>query len=183
MHYAINNIGKIDTIKLANVSHNIVKEIPLFDKIDVNNSYQMSNLFYSKKKNIDYLFLHINMFDKGVLINPYKLPLLNTVILLLSGAYLTLSHKLLRIDRFLYAIYALMVTIFLALSFIGCQIYEYTYAGFSLSDGIYGSLFFMLTGFHGFHVVIGTIFLIVCLGKFLSNHFTRTDHVAFECAI
>jgi cytochrome c oxidase subunit 3 len=127
--------------------------------------------------------MHINLFDKGVLINPYKLPLLNTAILLLSGAFLTLSHKFLKIDRFLYAICALIFTIFLALSFIGRQIYEYTYSGFSMNDGVYGSLFYMLTGFHGFHVIIGTIFLTVCLGKFLLNHFTRTDHLAFECAI
>jgi Cytochrome c oxidase subunit III len=127
--------------------------------------------------------MHVNLFDKGVLINPYKLPLMNTVILLLSGAALTFSHKMLKLDFFLYAICSLIFTIVLALMFIGCQAYEYTYANFSISDGVYGSLFFMLTGFHGFHVIIGTIFLMVCLGRMILNHFTRTDHLAFECAI
>jgi len=115
--------------------------------------------------------------------NPYNIPLLNTVILLVSGATLTLSHTFLRIERFFSSVCSLLVTIFLALYFIFCQCYEYCYSGFAINDGIYGSTFFMLTGFHGFHVFIGTCFLIFCLIRFFLMHYTRTDHLSFECAI
>jgi len=124
-----------------------------------------------------------NLYDKGVLISPYSVPLLNTAILLTSGAVLTLSHALLRIEQFLFAIWALIVTVILAFYFILCQFVEYSYCSFSINDGIYGSLFFMLTGFHGFHVIVGTVFLSVCLLRFFLMHFTRTDHLGFEAAI
>jgi len=126
---------------------------------------------------------YFNLYDHGVLMNPYKIPFLNTVILLTSGCILTTSHMFLRIEGFFQAILSLIGTIILAFYFIFCQYYEYKYACFSINDGIYGSTFFMLTGFHGFHVIVGTIFLSVCLGRFLVNHYTRTDHLSFECAI
>jgi cytochrome c oxidase subunit 3 len=108
------------------------------------------------------LTLYLNVFNKGVLLNPYKFPLLNTAILLTSGAFLTVCHNYLRIEKFLRSIIFLAITIFFAFCFIGCQFYEYVHAAFSINDGIYGSLFFMLTGFHGFHVIVGTVFLLVC---------------------
>jgi cytochrome c oxidase subunit 3 len=63
------------------------------------------------------------------------------------------------------------------------QAYEYNIAPFSINDGIFGSLFFMLTGFHGFHVLVGTIFLIVCLYRQINYHFTRRQHVGLEACI
>jgi heme/copper-type cytochrome/quinol oxidase subunit 3 len=77
---------------------------------------------------------------------------------------------------------ALALTIALATAFTALQVFEYISAPFSMSDGIYGSTFFMATGFHGFHVFIGTVFLSVCLGRLTLNHFTREHHFGFEAA-
>jgi len=125
----------------------------------------------------------VTITDTGLLINPLSIPLLNTIILLSSGAILTLSHTYLRLEKYFSAIIALVVTIFFGLAFFGFQIFEYTYAGFSINDGIYGTVFYMLTGFHGFHVFIGTVFLIVCLVRFFYHHFTPANHFGFEAAI
>jgi cytochrome c oxidase subunit 3 len=76
----------------------------------------------------------------------------------------------------------LLITIILGLIFTGVQIYEYSHAPFSIKDGIYGSNFYMLTGFHGAHVIIGTIFLGVCYIRARNNHFTQAQHVGFETA-
>lgn len=104
----------------------------------------------------------INLYSPGVLINPYKIPLLNTAILLTSGFILTLSHSYLRTEYFLPSFRSINITISLGLGFILLQAFEYTLSGYSINDGVYGSIFYMLTGFHGFHVIVGTIFLIVC---------------------
>jgi cytochrome c oxidase subunit 3 len=77
---------------------------------------------------------------------------------------------------------ALTVTIILAITFTGLQVFEYFNSPFSISDGIYGSTFFMATGFHGFHVFIGTCFLTICLVRLSLNHFTREHHFGFEAA-
>lgn len=74
----------------------------------------------------------------------------------------------------------LLMTVFLAVLFTAFQGYEYFESSFSIADGIYGSTFFMATGFHGFHVIIGTTFILVCL--FRIHHFTREHHVGFEAA-
>ena len=78
---------------------------------------------------------------------------------------------------------SLLATIFLGLYFTSIQLYEYQHASFSINDSIYGSVFYLLTGFHGFHVIIGTIFLIVCFFRHLAYHFTREHHLGFEMAI
>jgi cytochrome c oxidase subunit 3 len=116
-------------------------------------------------------------------LNPWKIPLLNTAILLLSGVTLTTSHYFLvlgesRLNVFLYQAF----TIFLGLIFTGFQVLEYLEAPFSIQDGIYGTVFFMLTGFHGTHVIIGTIFIIVGTVRFIKHHFTREHHLGFEAA-
>jgi heme/copper-type cytochrome/quinol oxidase subunit 3 len=80
------------------------------------------------------------------------------------------------------AIYGLILTVFLALIFTALQAYEYEEAAFNIADGIYGSTFFMATGFHGFHVIIGTLFLAVCLYRLIKYHFTTTHHFGFEAA-
>lgn len=78
---------------------------------------------------------------------------------------------------------SLIATISYGVLFTFIQYYEYTVAPFSINDSIFGSLFFMLTGFHGLHVLVGTIFLIVCLIRHFNLHFTINQHVGFECAI
>lgn len=76
----------------------------------------------------------------------------------------------------------LALTLILAITFTAFQAYEYIEASFNISDGVYGSTFFMATGFHGFHVIIGTIFLTVCFIRLSKNHFTKIHHFGFEAA-
>ena len=111
------------------------------------------------------------------------LPLINTFILLSSGFSVTWAHHALIHGRFEQARFSLIITIFLALLFTNLQINEYLEAEFSISDSVYGSLFFMITGFHGFHVLIGTIFIIVCYFRFSLFHFTTKRHLGLEMAI
>jgi cytochrome c oxidase subunit 3 len=94
-------------------------------------------------------------------INPFELPLLNTVILLSSGVTVTYAHHSLIQGNRRGAIYGLLFTIALAIVFTALQGVEYTVSSFTLSDGAYGSCFYFGTGFHGLHVIIGTIFLLV----------------------
>jgi heme/copper-type cytochrome/quinol oxidase subunit 3 len=108
--------------------------------------------------------------------------LLGTLALLLSGATVTWAHHEILVGRKESAKLALLLTIFLALTFTGLQVYEYIEATFQISDGIYGSTFFMATGFHGFHVIVGTIFLTVCYFRLAKNHFTKNHHFGFEAA-
>jgi heme/copper-type cytochrome/quinol oxidase subunit 3 len=77
---------------------------------------------------------------------------------------------------------SLFYTILLAAFFTLLQYYEYSVALFNISDSVYGSVFYMTTGLHGSHVIIGTLFLLVCLYRLVNHHFTRTHHVGFECA-
>jgi cytochrome c oxidase subunit 3 len=114
--------------------------------------------------------------------NPWDVPLLNTIILLSSGATVTWAHHSITNGMRFEAIYSLNWTIFLAILFTILQVFEYLEASFNISDGIYGSTFFMATGFHGFHVIIGTTFLTVCLFRLLKYHFTTTHHFGFEAA-
>jgi len=126
--------------------------------------------------------LTVNFYHPGVLVNPYRIPLLNTALLLTSGFVLTVAHSYLRIENFLAAFRALNITIFFGLFFILLQGYEYFFSTFAINDGVYGSIFYMLTGFHGFHVIVGTIFLIVCTCRLRASHFTSNNHFAFEAA-
>ncbi|MEJ2374349.1 MAG: cytochrome c oxidase subunit 3 [Pseudolabrys sp.] len=114
--------------------------------------------------------------------NPWHLPLLNTLILLTSGTTVTWAHhSLLENDRQGLK-WGLALTILLGLSFTACQAYEYSHAAFHFSGNMYGAAFFMATGFHGAHVIIGSIFLIVCLVRAMRGHFTPTQHLGFEFA-
>jgi len=120
---------------------------------------------------------------KGVLVfNPWEIPALNTIILLLSGATVTWAHFALAGGLRMETLVALGLTVFLGMIFTMFQVYEYIEAPFTMSDGIYGSVFFMATGFHGFHVLIGTAFLLVCLVRHINYHFTSTHHLGFEAA-
>jgi len=115
-------------------------------------------------------------------LNAFEVPFLNTVILLSSGATVTWAHHAIVAGQRREAILGLVFTIILAVFFTELQIFEYATASFAISDGIYGSTFYMATGFHGFHVLIGTIFLTVCLVRQINYHFTRQHHFGFEAA-
>jgi len=112
----------------------------------------------------------------------FEVPLVNTLILLCSGATVTYAHHSITAGNKLDAIWGIVITVLLAVVFTIFQAYEYVTALFNISDGIYGSVFFMATGFHGFHVIIGTVFLVVCLIRLYVNHFTKQHHLGFEAA-
>lgn len=114
--------------------------------------------------------------------NPWEVPLLNTIILLSSGATVTWAHHAITTGIRYEAIYGLILTVFLAVIFTCLQAYEYLEASFNIADGIYGSTFYMATGFHGFHVIVGTLFLTVCLVRLIKYHFTTIHHFGFEAA-
>jgi cytochrome c oxidase subunit 3 len=114
--------------------------------------------------------------------NPWGLPLVNTLILLLSGTTVTWAHhSLLENDR-RGLVLGLLCTVILGIMFTSLQAYEYVHAGFGFANHIYGSTFFMATGFHGFHVIVGTIFLTVCLIRAMRGAFTPKLHFGFEAA-
>ncbi len=120
---------------------------------------------------------------KGIeVINAWGLPFFNTILLLSSGVTLTWSHCAFAIGNRHIIQLGLILTILLGIIFTLCQLYEYKMSNFSIDDGIYGSVFYLATGFHGFHVFIGTVFLIVCLIRINLNHFSRTHHIGFEAA-
>jgi len=114
--------------------------------------------------------------------NANEVPLLNTLILLLSGASVTWAHNGIIARLRKPVIISLIYTVTLGLLFTGLQALEYLEANFTLSDGIYGSAFFLLTGFHGLHVLIGTTLLFVCLIRQLKYHFTSEHHFGFNFA-
>ncbi len=114
--------------------------------------------------------------------NPWLIPLLNTALLLTSGASLTWSHSALLGGYRIEAIVSLIITLLLAILFTGFQAYEYLNAPFNIADGVYGSTFYRLTGLHGFHVIVGTLFLGVALYRRIRHHYTVSIHVGFECA-
>jgi cytochrome c oxidase subunit III len=120
---------------------------------------------------------------KGIeVLDPLHLPLYNTVILLLSGTTVTWAHHaLLHGDR-KGLVNGLILTVGLGIIFTSVQAWEYAHAPFTFKDSLYGATFFMATGFHGFHVLIGTIFLTVCLLRALKGHFTPKQHFGFEAA-
>jgi len=118
--------------------------------------------------------------------DPWGLPLVNTLILLLSGTTVTWAHHSLVKGNRSGLIWGLVLTVILGVLFTICQAYEYMHAGFAFSKenggNIYGSTFFMATGFHGLHVIIGTIMLTVMLFRSLAGHFTPKQHFGFEAA-
>ena len=120
--------------------------------------------------------------EEITLIEPFGIPLLNTLILLASGGTVTWAHHALRNnDRKNFLIF-LFLTVVLGFIFTGFQAYEYKHAGFKIDEGIYQSTFYMATGFHGVHVIIGSIFLLVCFFRGLAGHFKPEKHLGFEFA-
>jgi len=117
-------------------------------------------------------------------IGPWGLPLLNTVILLASGMTITLAHWALKVGKRNWLNFWLSCTIALGILFMTFQAEEYIHAyrdlNLTMESGVYGSTFFMLTGFHGLHVTLGTIMLIIMLFRCVVGHFTKDDHFGFE---
>lgn len=116
-------------------------------------------------------------------INPFELPLLNTIILLSSGVTVTFAHHSLIQGNRSGALYGTVFTILLALLFTGLQGIEYSVSSFTITDSTFGSCFFFGTGFHGLHVIIGTAFISVGLWRILAYHLTNNHHLGFESSI
>lgn len=110
----------------------------------------------------------------------WGIPAINTLILLTSGATVTWAHWGLKKNNRFQLIWGLILTVGLGIAFLALQVHEYQEAAFSLSTGAYGATFYMLTGFHGMHVTLGTIMLIVVLFRSMAGHFTPERHFAFE---
>ena len=115
--------------------------------------------------------------------NPFQIPLLNTAILLASGVSVTWSHHSLLENNLTQATQSLSLTILLGLYFTIIQAIEYIQASFSIADSVYGRTFFIATGFHGLHVIIGSTFLIVTIARLTTSHFSRKHHFGIEAAI
>nr|AHH93114.1 cytochrome c oxidase subunit 3 [Peniagone sp. YYH-2013] len=115
-------------------------------------------------------------------INPFLVPLLNTAVLLSSGVSITWSHHSIINGNRNEAIQALFLTVILGIYFTILQAWEYIDSPFTIADSVYGSTFFVATGFHGLHVIIGTTFLIVGLGRLINHHFSTHHHFGFEAA-
>nr|AXS65885.1 cytochrome c oxidase subunit 3 [Bostrichoidea sp. 4 KM-2017] len=125
----------------------------------------------------------LNWPPKGITpFNPTQIPLLNTLILLTSGITVTWAHHSIMENNYKQSIQSLILTVLLGIYFTMLQAYEYLESPFTMADSVYGSSFFMATGFHGIHVIIGTTFLLVCLIRLMKNHFSPIHHFGFEAA-
>ena len=115
-----------------------------------------------------------------VAIKPYDVPLLNTVVLLSRGCTITWAHIALLNSLWLEATLSTSCTVLLGLLFTLLQVYEFKNRVFALADCVYGSTFYLLSGFHGLHVVVGTLFIASICARHWHNHFTKTHHFGFE---
>ena len=115
-------------------------------------------------------------------LNPFLVPLLKTAVLLSSGVTITWSHHRILAGNRTESIQALALTVILGLYFTILQAWEYIDAPFTIADRVYGATFFVATGFHGLHVIIGTTFLLVCLIRLSGHHFSTHHHFGFEAA-
>lgn len=136
-------------------------------------------------------FLHISLSPRieiGIIwppvsitpFNPYNIPLLNTIILLSSGISITWCHYIILSKNKKERLISIKITILLGILFTILQYIEYKEALFTISDSVYGSTFFLITGFHGLHVIIGTIFIIISYLRLNNNHFSISHHFGFE---
>ena len=118
-------------------------------------------------------------------IDPFRaqdIPFVNTLLLLISGVTITWAHNSILVNDRVETFLAFLFTIILAFFFTMLQLVEYKQAAFNISDGVYGSTFYMATGFHGLHVLVGTIFISVCFYREFNYHFKPTHHFGFEAA-
>nr|WIF29646.1 cytochrome c oxidase subunit 3 [Amanita sp. CQC-2022a]WIF29668.1 cytochrome c oxidase subunit 3 [Amanita sp. CQC-2022a] len=116
-------------------------------------------------------------------LDPFAIPLLNTFLLLSSGAFITYGHHALIAGNRKAAIDGVFLTLVLAIAFTLLQYYEYSEAGFTMSDGVYGSAFYASTGLHGIHVIVGTIFILVGYIRLINYQLTKSTHQGFEASI
>ena len=135
-------------------------------------------MFLSPRTEIGSLWPPLNI----IIFNPYIIPLLNTIILLSSGIFVTWCHYSLIFGSKFIRFISLLFTIFLGVIFTLLQVLEYNEASFTISDSVFGSIFFISTGFHGLHVLIGTIFLLINLIRIIINNFSSLHHFGFEAA-
>lgn len=115
-------------------------------------------------------------------INPFGIPLLNTLILISSGVRITYSHHMILNYNFNMSLAWIIITILLGIYFTFLQFLEYKFSSFSIMDSVYGSIFFIRTGFHGLHVVIGTSIILFRITRILINQFSNLHHLIFEFA-
>ena len=116
-------------------------------------------------------------------LDPFAIPLLNTILLLSSGAFITYAHHALIKGNRRSAILGSILTIIFAVLFTALQYYEYAEAGFTIADSIFGTVFYCSTGLHGFHVIVGTLFIGVQFYRLLQHHITKNHHIGMEGAI
>lgn len=114
--------------------------------------------------------------------NPMRIPLLNTIILLSSGVSITWAHNALINNNYTQTIQSILITVILGVYFSILQGVEYYEAPFTMADSVYGSLFFIRTGFHGLHVIIGTIFIMISIIRVIKLHMSNTHHIGFEAS-
>jgi cytochrome c oxidase subunit 3 len=117
------------------------------------------------------------------ILDPFAIPLLNTILLLSSGAFITYAHHAVIKGNRRNTILGLILTLLFAIIFTLLQGYEYKEAGFTITDSVYGTVFFASTGLHGIHVIIGTIFIGVQFIRILNHHITTSHHVGLESSI
>jgi cytochrome c oxidase subunit III len=153
-------------------------EFAIFSKARVGETWDATNLLYADTlaKFKGWPPVGVETFD------PFHLPLINTLVLLLSGTTVTWAHHALQTNDRAGAKLGLAITIALGVVFTALQVVEYSHAGFTYDGTLYGSAFFMATGFHGAHVVIGTIFLSVCLLRLMMGGLSARKHLGFEFA-
>ncbi|WP_291075881.1 cytochrome c oxidase subunit 3 [Hyphomonas sp.] len=153
-------------------------EFAIYESARVGSTWDSANALYAEglSRFADWPPVGVETFD------PFHLPLINTLILLLSGTTVTWAHHALQHDDRSGAKLGLVLTVILGFVFTLLQAYEYSHAQFTFDGTLYGSAFFMATGFHGAHVVIGTIFLAVCLIRLLMGGMSSEKHLGFEFA-
>lgn len=117
-----------------------------------------------------------------IVFNPFNIPLLNTIILLSSGVSITLCHHRILNKKLFMSNLRILITLILGIIFTFFQYIEYKESYFSISDSVYGSIFFIATGFHGIHVIIGTLFIIISYLRLLYRHYSMNHHLGFEAS-
>lgn len=116
-------------------------------------------------------------------LDPFAIPLLNTILLLSSGAFITYGHHALIQGNRFGAIFGTFLTLIFAIAFTGLQVFEYFNTNFTIADSVFGSVFFCSTGLHGLHVIVGTLFILVGFFRIISYQLTNRHHQGFEAAI
>jgi len=113
----------------------------------------------------------------------YEFPLFNTALLIISGVTITWAHRGIAVSSFMHSIDSFLLTIFLGFFFVFLQMYEYYEAAYDLSDSVYGSTFYMLTGLHGMHVIVGASFITICFFRLLNRHYLANHYLGFVFAV